>query len=549
MADQELQDTETLVKDEKEEALDIESQINSAMRAQFNYFKEQSDSLTFEGVRRLLEKDLGLERLALDVHKRFIKQLLQELLEGVDDGNDSKNYEESGEKGSNVETAEKSVAENEQGESPEGHESNSDVKESISKDAEKMDDSPVLGLLTGKKTTKLETEESKGVNEKKALTKGTIKTALRKRARYLKDNSEQITLAGLRRLLEEDLELEMYSLDLFKKFIKDQVDEVLNSSETSQRATNAKKKVVKKKDSPRKVAKKVRSEESSDSANSGSDEDEDQVKPRKKSITRGKDSNESKKRKKPTKDTNISGKKRIKAAETLTEDNSDAEDNGIVSEDDHSQSSAEKSTKKKVVSAPAYGKRVEHLKSVIKACGMSVPPSVYKKVKQVPENKREAHLVKELGEILSKEGLSANPTEKEIKEVRKKKERAKELEGIDTSNIVSSTRRRSTTSFVPPPRPKIPVENDGENIDDDEDDEDDEDNDNGDSDDSQSEESNEVPCILDSVFASILPYSLDSVFAGILRDFRLFNLYAKSFDCVKAARNAASMFTLLLVII
>ncbi|PON46991.1 Homeodomain-like containing protein [Parasponia andersonii] len=543
MADQEAQDTETIVKDEKEEALDIESQINSAMRARFNHFKEQSDSLTFEGVRRLLEKDLGLERLALDVHKRFIKQLLQELLEGVDDGNDSKNYEESGEKRSNVETAE-SVAGNEQGESPEGHESNSDVKESISKDAEKMDDSPVLGLLTGKKTTKLETEESKGVNEKKDLTKGTIKTALRKRAGYLKDNSEQITLAGLRRLLEEDLELEMYSLDPFKKFIKDQVDEVLNSSETSQPATNAKKKVVKKKDSPRKVAKKVRNEESSDS-----DEDEDQVKPRKKSVTKGKDSNESKKRKKPTKDTNISGKKRIKAAETLTEDNSDAEDNGIVSEDDHSQSSAEKSTKKKVVSAPAYGKRVEHLKSVIKACGMSVPPSVYKKVKQVPENKREAHLVKELEEILSKEGLTANPTEKEIKEVRKRKERAKELEGIDTSNIVSSTRRRSTTSFVPPPRPKIPVENDGENTDDDEDDEDDEDNDNGDSDDSQSEESNEVPYSLDSVFASILPYSLDSVFVGILRDFRLFNLYAKSFDSAKAARNAASVFTLPLVII
>jgi hypothetical protein len=30
----------------------------------------------------------------------------------------------------------------------------------------------------------------------------------------------------------------------------------------------------------------------------------------------------------------------------------------------------------------------------------------------VPENKREAHLIKELEEILSKEGLSANPSEK-----------------------------------------------------------------------------------------------------------------------------------------
>ncbi|XP_062097602.1 G-patch domain-containing protein 1 [Humulus lupulus] len=489
MTDQEAKESETLVKVEKE---DIDSQINVVMRARIAYFKEQSDSLTFEGVRRLLEKDLGMERCSLDVHKRFIKQRLQELLEGVGDGNDSKNCEERREKGSNVETAEKSVAGDEQCESPEGHESNIDASESFSKDADKMNDSPVLGLLTGKKTTKIENKESERVNEKKALSKATIKAALRKRARYLIDNSEQVTLAGLRRLLEEDLELEKKALDSYKEFIKDQVDVILNSCEVSQSVTNAKKNVVKK-DSQRKVARKVRSEESSDSANSESDGDEDLVKPRKKSNTKGKDSNESKKRKKPTKDSNVSGTKRIKAKETMTEDNIDAEDNGIVSEDDHSHSSAEKSTKKKVVSAPApaYGKRVESLKSVIKACGMSVPPSVYKKAKQVSENKREAYLIKELEEMLSKEGLSANPSEKEIKEVRKKKERAKELEGIDMSNIVSSTRRRSTTSFVPPPRPKLPVENDGDNTEEDEDDNDDEDDDDGDSDDSQSEESNE----------------------------------------------------------
>uniref|UniRef100_A0A803NL69 DEK-C domain-containing protein n=1 Tax=Cannabis sativa TaxID=3483 RepID=A0A803NL69_CANSA len=413
MTEQEAKDTETLVKAERLEFSDIGSQVNAAMRARIAYFKEQSDSLTFEGVRRLLENDLGLERCSLDVHKRLIKQRLQELLEGVDDGNDSKNCEERSEKESNMETAEKSVAGDEQCESTEGHESNIDASESFSKDADKMNDSPVLGLLTGKKTTKLENKESEQVNEKKALSKATIKMALRKRARYLIDNSEQVTLAGLRRILEEDLELEKMALDSYKEFIKDQVDEILISCEVSQPVTNAKKNVVK--DSKRKVARKTRNEESSDSPNSGSDGDEDLVKPKKKSITRKKNSNESKKRKKPTKDTNASGKKRIKAKETMTEDNIGAEDNGIVSEDDHSQSSADKSTKKKVVSAsaPAYGKRVESLKSVIKACGMSVPPIVYKKAKQVSENKRESYLEKELEEMLSKEGLSANSSEKE----------------------------------------------------------------------------------------------------------------------------------------
>ena len=114
----------------------------------------------------------------------------------MDDGNDTKNHEESGEKGGNAETAEKSIAGEEHGESPEGHKANNDVKESSSKDAEEMEDSPVLGLLTGKKTTKLETEESKGVNVKKTLSKGTIKTALRKRAQYLKANSEYVFVSS-----------------------------------------------------------------------------------------------------------------------------------------------------------------------------------------------------------------------------------------------------------------------------------------------------------------------------------------------------------------
>lgn len=39
-----------------------------------------SSSLTLEGVRRMLEKDMGLETFALDAHKRFIKQCLQEVM-------------------------------------------------------------------------------------------------------------------------------------------------------------------------------------------------------------------------------------------------------------------------------------------------------------------------------------------------------------------------------------------------------------------------------------------------------------------------------------
>jgi hypothetical protein len=70
------------------------------------------------------------------------------------------------------------------------------------------------------------------------------------------------------------------------------------------------------------------------------------VKPRKKSIPKGKmQKSDLTKRKKSAKETNVSNKKPRKAGETISEDNSDAEDGGHVSEDDNSQSSPEKPVK------------------------------------------------------------------------------------------------------------------------------------------------------------------------------------------------------------
>lgn len=37
-------------------------------------------TLTLEGVRRALEKDLGMNMFSLDAYKRFIKQCLEEVL-------------------------------------------------------------------------------------------------------------------------------------------------------------------------------------------------------------------------------------------------------------------------------------------------------------------------------------------------------------------------------------------------------------------------------------------------------------------------------------
>ncbi|XP_037430318.1 uncharacterized protein LOC119295997 isoform X3 [Triticum dicoccoides] len=136
-----------------------------------------------------------------------------------------------------------------------------------------------------------------------------------------------------------------------------------------------------------------------------------------------------------------------------------------TSELNNSHSEKEDSDEDKQQAAPAHGKRVERLKSVIKSCGMSVPPSVYRRAKQAPESKREACLIKELEDILEKEGLSSHPSEKEIKAVRKRKERAKDLEGIDMSNIITSSRRRNASSFIPLPVPKIEADSDSDDDD------------------------------------------------------------------------------------
>lgn len=69
-----------------------------------------------------------------------------------------------------------------------------DVKVPNSEDEEKMEDSPVMGLLTGNKKTKVQTKETQGVGKKEVPTESTIKEAIKKRASYLEANSEYVII-------------------------------------------------------------------------------------------------------------------------------------------------------------------------------------------------------------------------------------------------------------------------------------------------------------------------------------------------------------------
>ncbi|CAF2318560.1 unnamed protein product [Brassica napus] len=395
---------------------DMELQILAAMRSRVTYLRNKADSVTFASVRRLLEEDMGLEKYALDAHKSFVKDNLVKCLEDPGDADGaSENPQETEKKDDLTPVKEEAVASEEQ-------EQEQEVKNDVR-------------------------EETVGDEGNREALMSDIKRALHKRASYIKANSEEITMASLRRLLEEDLKLKKDSLVPFKKFINKELDAVLQIPDPPKKKVKST------------ASKKVGSEDDSDSDSGEVAVKKALTQKRKRKIDSGKP---------------VAGKKKAKHTEADSENDSDAGD---------SEMKAEKPLKQqgKETAITVYGKRVDHLKSVIKSCGMSIPPVIYRKVKQAPEEKREATLIEELEQILAKEGLSSDPSEKEIKEVKKKKERSKELEGIDTSNIVSSSRRRSATSFAPPPKPKITSESES----------DEEESENGEDNEEEEEEGNE----------------------------------------------------------
>ncbi|KAL8532910.1 hypothetical protein ACS0TY_009251 [Phlomoides rotata] len=377
------------------EKLAIEQQLESAVCARLQHFKDQADSLTLESVRRLLEKDLDLEKFSLDVHKKFIRTFLHTKMDGTVDC-ESKTATENVDQDDNDNKEEANILHKQ-------HETKADIKKTSSGDSEMMEDSPIKGVLTPK--SEVGTQVSN-------LSESRIEEAIWGRADHFRANSQSLTLAGVRRLLEEDLGLDKNTLDPFKKFISQQIDQVLNSPKGATSVKNAEKKAT---ENIKSKKSKVSSKEKSGALHSESDEMDDNIKSRKEAAPRRniKKLEQPKKRKIPEKtDFGASGKKQNKLAKRQKQEDNNSDDDGSVSEGGQSPSSAEKPAKMKEKPAPGYGKQVENLKSIIKACGMSVAPSIYKKAKQVPDDKREAFIMEELEGILSREGLSKNPSEK-----------------------------------------------------------------------------------------------------------------------------------------
>ncbi|CAA7042085.1 unnamed protein product [Microthlaspi erraticum] len=339
-----------------------EFQIQAVLPSCVTYLREKADSFTFESVRRLLEERMELEKYALDVHKSFVEEHLIKCLKDYANDAASENSEE--------------------------HVAKNDVREEETggdDDDEKTKGSP-------ENISKTVAEDTNNEGNREALMSD-IKRALRKRASYIKDSAETLTMLSLRRILEQDLDLEEESLDPFKKFISKELDEVLQIPDAPNRSTKPAEKRVESTSS-----KELGSDENSES-DAEDDLDDEEVAVEK---------TETRKRKNENGEA-VSGKRKAKRIETDSQSDSDGGDD---TEMKAANGRFRKPLKIKEAATPVHGKRVEHLKSVIKSCGMSVPPALYRKVKKAPEEKREAALIEELEQILAKEGLSSYPSEK-----------------------------------------------------------------------------------------------------------------------------------------
>nr|GMD20566.1 glutamic acid-rich protein-like isoform X1 [Ipomoea batatas] len=326
------------VKQEQKKGID-ESQIEAALRSRLEHFKENANSFTLERVRRLIEKDLDIEKYAIDIHKRFIKQFLEEHMESANEDNttkDSKESMESANEDNNTTkdskesvTIETCLTDCEVEKSPEEHKIKKDVKDSGGEDEKKLDDSPIMGVLESKPRL-VDAQDAKA-------SESSIKKAVWESAAYIRANAETMTLASVRRYLEEEMGLEKGTLDPFKKFIKDEIDKALTSE-----APKSKSSIKKASEKQTKPAKKIIAKGTSDSLDSESDKEESGPGSVKKAVPKRKNekSEGPKKRKSSEMKTDVPSKKQ-KVVKKSSESN-DAESDGSESEDCKSPSTAGK---------------------------------------------------------------------------------------------------------------------------------------------------------------------------------------------------------------
>jgi hypothetical protein len=408
--------------EEDESVSDLPSSLSRALEARSSDLRKQADTLTLPGVRRLLEKDLQLKPHHLDAHKLLVKQLVDKVMNGpakeqpsTPDTSKKRKLEKSGIKieEDNVK-AEKADIKVDKAESPtikvekpdielkslekekpkvgsgkDGQELNKRLKVSEHRDNSNKDDVPTkAGVEEGRDEDGARSEKKQGAegltSEDKVDMEVLILNAVQQRSSEFRSQAESLTLSLVRRQLEQDLALNKGALDPHKQYIRKLVDELL-SKEEEEAVIEKKEKVpdvetVEVKPRKRKVA----------------DVDVVETKPRMEKLG-SVEMSEKKPKKGKVADVEIKegrggAKRKQKVSKMISrqkvvsssddenssgesEDNKTLDDEEPAAEIDESDdgSSFKKThkTKKAVDVKPTYGKKVEQMKNIIKACGMA----------------------------------------------------------------------------------------------------------------------------------------------------------------------------------
>ncbi|CAL5225223.1 g8011 [Coccomyxa viridis] len=86
--------------------------------------------------------------------------------------------------------------------------------------------------------------------------------------------------------------------------------------------------------------------------------------------------------------------------------------------------------------AKESGSKVQKLKRVCKAATIAIPPSVYTRVTS------EEDVIQRLEDLLSKHGLAKDSSAEEVARVKRNLKKERDLDGMDTKNILESSRSR-----------------------------------------------------------------------------------------------------------
>ncbi|CAL8467237.1 g6773 [Coccomyxa elongata] len=223
-----------------------------------------------------------------------------------------------------------------------------------------------------------------------AIDKGVLKDAVSKRTAYILENKETITMNECRKILEEDLGLPEKSLRSEKAYVKELIEAVMSSA----------------------VAEEPKAPSQACEQEAQQDSEEAPAKHKKAEAEIGEDGEPLRKKLK-TKEKKIKKKNESKSQE------------------------------EKPQAGKEYGQEVQKLKRICKSATITVPPSVYTRVTE------EQDVVDRLKALLQKHGLSEHATSDEIAQVRKDLQKQRDLDGIDTSNILSVGRGRRAAAAVP----------------------------------------------------------------------------------------------------